>query len=54
MIKNDHRKRLLKGGYLAEIAVFDGNIFQVPIEKLPSCKVIATIVDGQVRYKRAA
>jgi predicted amidohydrolase YtcJ len=54
MIKNDHRKGLLKEGYLADIAIFDGNLFQVPIEQLPSCKVIATIVDGQMRYKRAA
>jgi predicted amidohydrolase YtcJ len=54
MMKIDRKKRLLKGGSLADIAVFDGDLFQVPIEQLSSCKVSATIVGGQVRHKQHA
>jgi predicted amidohydrolase YtcJ len=52
MIKNDHRKGLLKPGHLADIAVFQHDLFDVPIETLPNNKVIATVVDGKVQYRR--
>lgn len=45
MIKNDHGKGLYQEGYLADIVVFDGNIFHVLIRQLPICKSVAAIVN---------
>jgi predicted amidohydrolase YtcJ len=52
LIKNDHRKGLLQTGYLADIAVFQEDLFAVAPEKLPQCKVAATIVNGTIAYRR--
>jgi predicted amidohydrolase YtcJ len=52
MIKNEKKKGLIKEGYLADIAVFDKDLFAVPAEDLRSCKVVATIVGGVVQYRR--
>jgi predicted amidohydrolase YtcJ len=54
MVRNDHRKGLLKEGYVADIAVFERNLFDVEMEALPDCRVMATIVDGRVRFRRTA
>jgi predicted amidohydrolase YtcJ len=52
IVKNDHRKGLLKPRYLADIVVFAEDLFAVAPEDLPSCKVAATIVSGRVAYRR--
>jgi predicted amidohydrolase YtcJ len=52
VIKNDHQKGLLRPGYLADIAVFEDDLFAVEPENLWQCKVAATIVNGVVRYQR--
>jgi predicted amidohydrolase YtcJ len=52
LIKNDHKKGLLLPGYLADIAVFEEDLFAVNPEKLPECKVAATIVNGKIAYRR--
>jgi hypothetical protein len=44
---------LVQGCCLAAIAAFDGHLWQVPIEQLPSSKVDARIVDGQGRDTQA-
>jgi predicted amidohydrolase YtcJ len=53
MIRNDHRKGLLMPGYWADIAVFDTDLFAVPVERITDCRVAATVVDGRIRYRRA-
>jgi predicted amidohydrolase YtcJ len=52
VIKNDHRKGLLKRGHLADIVVFAEDLFAVAPEDLRSCKVAATVVNGKVAYRR--
>jgi predicted amidohydrolase YtcJ len=54
LIMNNHKKGLLVPGHLADIAVFEDNLFAVHPEALDECKVAATIVNGQIAYKRAA
>jgi predicted amidohydrolase YtcJ len=52
LIKNDHRKGLLKPGYIADITVLEDDLFAVPPETLAGRKVAATIVDGKVAFRR--
>jgi predicted amidohydrolase YtcJ len=52
VIKNEHRKGLLRPGHLADIAVFEENLFAVASEDLLMCKVAATIVNGVIRFRR--
>jgi predicted amidohydrolase YtcJ len=54
LLKNDHRKGLLKPGYIADITVFEDDLFAVPPETLASRKVAATIIDGKVAFRRGA
>jgi predicted amidohydrolase YtcJ len=50
LIKNDDKKGLLKVGLLADITVFQDDLFAVAPECLADCKVAATIVNGQIAY----
>jgi predicted amidohydrolase YtcJ len=52
LIKNEQRKGLLKPGYLADIAVFEEDLFTIEPENLIQCKVAATIVNGVIRYRK--
>jgi predicted amidohydrolase YtcJ len=52
LVRNDQRKGLVREGYLADIAVFERNLFDVEMENLPDCRVMATVVDGRVRFRR--
>ena len=38
-------------GKLADLVVFDGNIMDVPIEKLPDLLPVLTLVGGKVAYE---
>lgn len=42
----------LEAGKLADIAVFDRNIFNTPIEEMRDVEVCLTIVDGQIVYNK--
>jgi predicted amidohydrolase YtcJ len=52
LVKNDHRKGLLRPGYLADIAVFEKDLFAVEPSTLTECKVAVTIVNGAVVFRR--
>jgi hypothetical protein len=41
----------IQPGMLADLVVFDGNLLDVPIEKLPEVRAIMTLVGGQVAYE---
>ena len=41
----------IQPGMLADLVVFDGNILDVPIEKLPEVRAIMTLVGGQIAYE---
>jgi predicted amidohydrolase YtcJ len=51
LIKNDHRKGFLKAGFIADITVFQDDLFAVAPENLADCKVAATIVNGEIAYE---
>jgi predicted amidohydrolase YtcJ len=40
----------LKAGFLADVTVLDGNVFEIPMETMRSTKVCLTIMNGQVVY----
>ncbi|MDD3206089.1 MAG: amidohydrolase family protein [Lachnospiraceae bacterium] len=42
----------LEAGKLADIAVLDSNIFDLPLEKIPEVKISLTICDGKVVYEK--
>ena len=42
----------LKRGYLADVAIIDKDIFNIPHDEIPSINVLMTIVDGRVVYER--
>jgi predicted amidohydrolase YtcJ len=50
LLENNHRKRLLKPGYIADIAVFKEDLFPVPPERFPAKKVAVAIVSGKVAF----
>ena len=50
IIARQEKKGLLVPGHMADIAVFQDDIFSVDPEKLIECKVLATVVDGKVVY----
>jgi predicted amidohydrolase YtcJ len=52
LIRNDHRKGYLKPGYIADITVFEDNLFDVGPETLFERKVAATIVDGKIAFRK--
>ena len=41
----------IQPGMLADLVMFDGNILDVPIEKLPEVRAIMTLVGGHVAYE---
>lgn len=43
----------IRPGMLADLVVFDGNLLEVPIEKLADLRPLLTLVGGQVAYERA-
>lgn len=49
----DHRLGTLEVGKLADIAVFNKNVFDVPMEEMRNVKVALTIFDGRVVYEEA-
>ena len=51
LILRHERKGILAPGQLADITVFEDDIFSVDSENLLKCKVLATIVDGKVVYR---
>ena len=40
-------------GMLADLVVFNGNLLDVPIEKITDLKPVMTMVGGRVAYKDA-
>ena len=38
-------------GKLADLVVFDGDIMQVPIERLDQIKPVLTVVGGKIAYE---
>jgi predicted amidohydrolase YtcJ len=54
LVKNDHRKGLLLPGYLADITIFEKDLFAVEPENLTECKVAVTIVNGVVVFRRSS
>jgi predicted amidohydrolase YtcJ len=48
----EKKKGKIEKGYFADIAVFEENLFQIEAERLIGSRVIATIVDGMVKYVR--
>jgi predicted amidohydrolase YtcJ len=51
LIKNDDRKGLLKVGFMADITIFQDDLFAVAPGNLGDCKVAATIVEGRIAYE---
>lgn len=49
---NEHRKGMLKPGYLADIAVMETNLFDTPPEQLAQAQTAVTICDGAVTFQR--
>ena len=37
---------------LADVIVLDRNLFQIPLEEIPDCKVEMTMIGGKVVYDR--
>ena len=44
----------IEPGKLADLVVFDGNIMDVPIEKLPDVLPVLTLVGGKIAYESAS
>lgn len=49
---NEHRKGMLKPGYLADIAVMEDNLFETPPERLAEVRTSATICNGELTVQR--
>ena len=43
---------ILKEGMLAEVIVLDRNLFEVKPKEILDTKVLVTIMDGEIIYKR--
>jgi predicted amidohydrolase YtcJ len=52
LIKNDHQKGLLRPGYVADITIFEEDLFALATDSLSGCKVAATVVNGRIAYER--
>ncbi|HKK96493.1 MAG TPA: amidohydrolase [Anaerovoracaceae bacterium] len=50
-ILKENIKGYLKGGYLADIVIFDNDIFSIDKSKLKDVKVVSTIKSGMIVYK---
>jgi len=44
----------IEPGKLADLVVFDGNLMDVPIEKLPELRSVLTLVGGKIAYESEA
>ncbi len=49
----EHELGTLEEGKLADIAVLDRNLFNIPSEEILSAKVILTMMDGKVIYEKS-
>ncbi|OHS95359.1 putative amidohydrolase YtcJ [Tritrichomonas foetus] len=52
LVRREERKGTLETGKVADIAIFDCDIFQVDPQELKNCKVVKTIVNGEIKYQR--
>lgn len=50
-IGSDNEMGVIKAGHYADLVVFNGNLLDVPIEKLNELKPVLTLVGGQVAYE---
>jgi predicted amidohydrolase YtcJ len=50
-IGSEHEMGAIVPGYYADLVVFDGNLLDVPIEKLADIKPVLTLVGGKVAYE---
>lgn len=50
-IGTENEMGVVKPGYYADLVVFDGNLIDVPIEKLAELKPVMTLVGGKVAYE---
>ncbi|RJS60421.1 amidohydrolase [Bacillus sp. PK3_68] len=48
----EHELGTLEAGKLADIAILDRNIFDVPVEEILDTKVEMTIIDGEIVYSK--
>jgi predicted amidohydrolase YtcJ len=53
LIMKDKEKGLIEPGYVADIVVFEDDLFAIDPNDLRQCKVAATIIDGRVAYSRS-
>ena len=47
----EHEKGSLTAGMLADVVVWDRDIFSVPVDQVKDAKVVKTIYDGQVVFE---
>ncbi len=48
---NEHRKGILKSGYLADIAIMDRDLFATPLDEISDAKAAFTICGGKVTFE---
>jgi hypothetical protein len=48
---SENEMGMIKPGYYADLVVFNGNLLDVPIEKLNELKPVLTLVGGKVAYE---
>lgn len=51
IIAQEHTRGKIKEGYSADFTVFEDDIFEVDIEKVPHIHVAYTVVDGRIVYE---
>lgn len=49
---DDQRKGTISPGMLADLVVFDEDLFKIPAERLAAASVAVTIFDGKIVYRR--
>jgi predicted amidohydrolase YtcJ len=47
----EHEKGQVKEGYLADLVLFDHDLFQMKPEEIMNAKVALTMVDGKIVYE---
>ncbi|MGO0060665.1 amidohydrolase [Brevibacillus fluminis] len=48
--EREHELGTLEAGKLADIAVLDRNLFDVPVEQIPETKAVLTVMDGKIVF----